>query len=238
MGRSLLTRRPGTVLPSARMCPRTCPARDASRQSEASAGPPEKRIRCRGRDGCARRPLSGPRSMSPCPAFRGQLPAVVAGARTTGTPRPARRKESLQLARKTNSGVRGLALLMQRRSVMTNCLGTRHELALYFPDVKAGEVKLRRETAHAHTLHDRLSFCYRVPAAVTGLPIAGTAPDTWHSVVRKTALVDLSVNEKSKHRRVHGMTSRCHFASRHARFTGVSAPVAPTRRPRCRPVIL
>jgi hypothetical protein len=106
-----------------------------------------------------------------------------------------------------NPAVCGVVRLIQRSPCTTNWLRARH--ALYVPDVKAGNVKLRPESARGNTLHDRLSFCYRVPAAVAGLPIAGAVPDTWHSVLRKTALIDLPVDQKSKHGGVHVMASRC-----------------------------
>ena len=81
---------------------------------------------------------------------------------------------------------------------MTNCLRARYEPALYVPDVKARDVKLTPGIPRGNTFPDELRLCYGVSAAVAGLPIARTVPHTRDSVVRKSALVDLSVDYKSK----------------------------------------
>jgi hypothetical protein len=70
---------------------------------------------------------------------------------------------------------------------------------------------------------------------VADLPVARAAPHAGDVVVRKTPIGELVLNHEAKGGLVYaGCWTSWRFPTRHARFTGVSAPVAPTRRPGCR----
>jgi hypothetical protein len=98
------------------------------------------------------------------------------------------------------------------------------------PDVEACDVELDPASRCVNPLHHHLGFGHDLPAAIAGFPVARTTPDAWDMVVGQTPIRELFLDHETQGVPFHESPRRVQI--RHARFTGVSTPAAPTRKAR------